>query len=98
MFVFPSYSDGFGLALLEAMACGLPAIASEASIGPEIVTADCGFTSPPGDMDRLVELLRWFDRHRDQLSIMGRQARVQAMGCTWSNYRSLLTEAVSKLT
>ena len=80
------------------MACGLPAIASEASIGPEIVTADCGFTSPPGDMDRLVELLRWFDRHRDQLSIMGRQARVHAMGCTWSSYRSLLTEAVSKLT
>jgi len=97
VFVFPSYSDGFGLALLEAMACGLPAIASEASIGPEIVTAGCGFTSPPGDLDRLVELLRWFDRHRDQLSIMGRQARVQATGCTWSNYRSLLAGAVSKL-
>jgi glycosyltransferase involved in cell wall biosynthesis len=97
VFVFPSYSDGFGLALLEAMACGLPAIASEASIGPEIVTAGCGFTSPPGDLDRLVELLRWFDRHRDELRVMGRQARVQATHCTWSNYRSLLTEAVSKL-
>jgi starch synthase len=97
VFVFPSYSDGFGLALLEAMACGLPAIASEASIGPEIVTAGCGFTSPPGDLDRLVELLRWFDRHRDQLPIMGRQASAQARRCTWSNYRSLLTGAVSKL-
>jgi len=83
--VFPSYSDGFGLALLEAMACGLSAIASEASIGPEIATAGCGFTSPPGDLDRLVELLRWFERPRDQLPIMGRRARV----CTWSNYRSL---------
>jgi glycosyltransferase involved in cell wall biosynthesis len=98
VFVFPSYSDGFGLALLEAMACGLPVIASEASIGPEIVTADCGFTFLPGDMDRLVELLRWFDHHRDQVSIMGRQARVLATGCTWDNYRSLLTAAVSKLT
>ena len=95
--VFPSYSDGFGLALLEAMAYGLPAIACEASIGPEIVTAGCGFTSPPGDLDRLVELLRWFDRLRDQLPIMGRRARVQATGCTWSNYRSLLTGAVSRL-
>jgi alpha-maltose-1-phosphate synthase len=97
VFVFPSYSDGFGMALLEAMACGLPAIASEASIGPEIVTRGCGFTTPPGDLDRLVELLRWFDRHRDKLLVMGQQARIQAARCTWSSYRSLLNGAVSKL-
>ena len=97
VFVFPSYSDGFGLVLLEAMACGLPAIASEASIGPEIITADCGFTTPTGDLDRLVELLRWFDRNRDEVPIMGQQARMQAARCTWSNYRSLVLGAVSKL-
>jgi len=97
VFVFPSYSDGFGLVLLEAMACGLPAIASEASYGPEIITADCGFITPPGDLDRLVEHLRWFDRHRDELPAMGRRARAQAAGCTWSNYRSLVIGAVSKV-
>jgi starch synthase len=97
VFVFPSYSDGFGLALLEAMACGLPAIASEASIGPEIITAGCGFITPTGDLDRLVELLRWFDRHRDELPVMGRQARAEAARCTWSNYRSLVIGAVSKV-
>jgi glycosyltransferase involved in cell wall biosynthesis len=95
--VFPSYSDGFGLVLLEAMACGLPAIASEASIGPEIITAGSGFTTPPGDLDRLVELLRWFDRHRDELPEMGRQARAQAARCTWGNYRSSVIGAVLKL-
>jgi glycosyltransferase involved in cell wall biosynthesis len=97
VFVFPSYSDGFGLALLEAMACGLPAIASEASIGPEIITAGSGFISPSGDLDRLVELLRWFDRHRNKLPAMGREARAEAARYTWSNYRSLVTGAVSKL-
>jgi alpha-maltose-1-phosphate synthase len=97
VFVFPSYSDGFGLVLLEAMACGLPAIASEASIGPEIITADCGFITPTGDLERLVDLLRWFDRHRDEVPAMGRHARVQATRCTWSNYRSLVLGAVSKL-
>jgi alpha-maltose-1-phosphate synthase len=51
--VFPSFSDGFELVLLEAMACGLPAIASEASIGPEIITANCGFVTPPGDLDSI---------------------------------------------
>jgi glycosyltransferase involved in cell wall biosynthesis len=97
VFVFPSFAEGFGLVLLEAMACGLPVIASEASIGPEIITANCGFISPTGDLDRLVELLRWFDRHRDELPAMGREARAQAARCTWSNYRSLVTGAVSKL-
>ena len=36
VFVFPSFFEGFGLVLLEAMACGLPAIASEATAGPDI--------------------------------------------------------------
>ena len=97
MFVFPSYSDGFGLALLEAMACGLPAIASEASVGPEIVTPGCGFIIIPGDLDRMVDLLRWFDQHRNEVPAMGEKARVQAARSTWSNYRSLVTGAVSKL-
>ena len=97
VFVFPSCSDGFGLALLEAMACGLPAIASEASIAPEIITAECGFISPVGDLDRLVELLRWMNRHQDELPALGREARAQAAGFTWSNYRSLVTRAISEL-
>ena len=97
VFVFPTYSDGFGLVLLEAMACGLPAIASEASIGPEIITADSGFIAAPGDLDQMVELLRWFDQHRDELPAMSRNARAGAARSTWSNYRQLVTEAVSKL-
>jgi glycosyltransferase involved in cell wall biosynthesis len=96
VFVFPSFAEGFGLVLLEAMACGLPAIASEASIGPEVITAACGFVSPTGELDRLVELLRWFDQHRNELPAMGREARAEAGRYTWSNYRSLVTGAVSK--
>jgi len=94
--VFPSFSDGFGLVLLEAMACGLPVIASERSIGPEIVTSGCGFLTRPGDLDRLVELLRWFNNHRDDLPAMRREARSQAARCTWDNYRSLVARAALK--
>ncbi|HVT29990.1 MAG TPA: glycosyltransferase family 4 protein [Lacipirellulaceae bacterium] len=94
--VFPSFSDGFGLVLLEAMACGLPVIASEKSIGPEIVTPGCGFLTPPGDIERLVELLRWFNNRRDELPAMRREARSQAARCTWSNYRSLVAQAALK--
>ena len=83
--------------LLEAMACGLPVIASEASGAPEIVTPASGRLMPPGDLDRLVELLRWFDRNRDEIPAMGSEARSQAERCTWANYRSLVAGAVSKL-
>jgi glycosyltransferase involved in cell wall biosynthesis len=97
VFVFPSFAEGFALVLLEAMACGLPVIASEASGASEVLTTGCGFVTSPGDLDRLVDLLRWFDRNRDKLSAMGREARSLAERCTWSRYRSLVTEAVSKV-
>jgi glycosyltransferase involved in cell wall biosynthesis len=97
VFVFPTFSDGFGLVLLEAMACGLPAIASEASIAPEIISPGCGLLTPPGNVDRLVEHLKWFDRNRDEVPRMGLKARQQAERCTWSNYRNTVVRAVSRL-
>ena len=36
MLVFPSFAEGFGLPLLEAMACGLPAAVSGCSALPEV--------------------------------------------------------------
>src|SRR5215472_17554618 len=84
VFVFQSFAEGLALVLLEAMACGLPVIASEPSGAREIMAVGCGFVTPPGDLDQLVELLRWFDLRRDELPAMGREARSQAERCTWS--------------
>ncbi|MCZ7670720.1 MAG: glycosyltransferase family 4 protein [Chloroflexi bacterium] len=47
-FVFPSRREGFGLPVLEALACGVPVVASSATSLPEIV-GDAGFTVDPDD-------------------------------------------------
>jgi glycosyltransferase involved in cell wall biosynthesis len=47
-FVFPSKREGFGLPVLEAMACGTPVVTSSATSLPEVV-GDAGFTVDPDD-------------------------------------------------
>jgi glycosyltransferase involved in cell wall biosynthesis len=93
--VFPSHFEGFGLALIEAMACGLPALASDAGIAPELVTPPGGRVVAAGDVDALVDGLRWFADRRDDLPAMGRAARAQAQAYTWPRYRHAVSEAVA---
>jgi glycosyltransferase involved in cell wall biosynthesis len=50
--VFPSRYEGFGLPVLEALACGTPLITSDTSSLPELV-GDAGFALDPDDTDGL---------------------------------------------
>ncbi len=56
VFVMPSLYEGFGLPLLEAMACGAPVISSDASSLPE-VGGDAAFYFNPRDPDALAAML-----------------------------------------
>lgn len=63
LFLLPSETESFGLAALEAMACGVPVIASRVGGLPEVVTeGESGFLAEVGDVstmtERAVELLR----------------------------------------
>jgi glycosyltransferase involved in cell wall biosynthesis len=95
VFIFPSYFEGFGLVLTEAMACGLPVVASEATAGPDVLNDACGRVIPLGDVDALVESIRWFGANRGKLPMMSLAARARAEQCTWDNYRRAVIEAVA---
>ncbi|MGY4383809.1 N-acetyl-alpha-D-glucosaminyl L-malate synthase BshA [Pedobacter sp. UYP24] len=56
LFLMPSESESFGLAALEAMACKVPAITSNAGGLPELnIDGFCGFMSNVGDVDDMAQ-------------------------------------------
>lgn len=98
VFVFPSFFEGFGLVLLEAMACGLPFIATEASgAGPDLAGPQIGEVIPTGNVDALVEALNKMSKRRHELPTMSLAVRNKACQCTWAKYRQAVSDAVGGL-
>lgn len=59
VFALPSYSEGMPMSLLEAMAAGVPVIATPVGGIPEVVAEGAsGFLAAPGDVATLARLLR----------------------------------------
>ncbi len=77
IFVLPSLYEGFGIAILEAMAAGRPVVATAVGGIPEVVVhGETGLLVPPGDpvalADALHELLAHPERARE-LGVCGRE-------------------------
>lgn len=96
--VFPSLVEGFGLVLLEAMACGIPVITTPNTAGSDILTDGVeGFIVPIRDVEALKEKLEWCYSHPQELASMGQAARRRAEQLTWELYRHKLASRVQEL-
>jgi len=93
LLLFPSFFEGLGIVLLEAMACGLPVVATKESGGPDILDAATGKIISSGDVENLVETLRWFAQNRDRLPAMKSAARAKAETFCWEKYRRAVSAA-----
>ena len=58
LFLFPSHSEGFSLALLEAMARGLPSVATDVGANADMLEQGCGIVVARGDVDAMERAIR----------------------------------------
>jgi glycosyltransferase involved in cell wall biosynthesis len=100
--IVPSRYEGFGLPVLEAMACGTAVLAADASSLPEVV-GPAGDLFPLGESGGLARKLAALSGSREELLQKGRQAVSWARRFTWEEtarrtldvYRSAIEEASS---
>ncbi|HJW57790.1 MAG TPA: glycosyltransferase family 4 protein [Burkholderiaceae bacterium] len=90
----PSISyETFGLALIEAFACGTPVIASRHGAFADLVTDGVtGLLFNPGDAHDLAEKIAWAESHPDKMLEMGQSARIdyEAKYTPQHNYKLLI--------
>lgn len=97
LFVFLSLYEGFGLPVLEAMACGCPVITSNVSSLPEIV-GEAGITVSPYSIEQSYTTILNTLSNENLKSDMRRKGIIQASKFSWENcaretlevYKSLL--------
>lgn len=91
--VLPSNFEGYGLVILEALAHGLPVLASTATGAADLPKSDAVHLFEPENPDHLAEeLIAAKKLNKKDLS---GEARRIAAGCSWESYRQKVREAVS---
>ena len=81
-FVFPSLYEGFGMPVLEAMACATPVLTSTTSSLPE-VAGDAALLVEPCDTAAIADGLRRLASNLQLRAELGARGRVQAARFTW---------------
>ena len=81
VYALSSVTEGLSLSILEAMAAGLPVVATRVGGNPELLDEGrAGRLAPPGDADALADTLTDMLQNREEARRLGEGARVRAQG------------------
>lgn len=83
VFVYPPAYEGFGLPVIEAMACGTPTITTDSSSLPE-AAGDAALLVPPDDITALADSLARLLGDRSLQSDLAARGPAQAARFTWA--------------
>jgi len=83
-FLFPSEYEGFGLPLLEAMACGVPVVCSRTSSLPELA-GEAALLIDPHDAGALTAAIRQIIDHPELASTLRQRGLLQVRHFTWES-------------
>jgi glycosyltransferase involved in cell wall biosynthesis len=98
VFVLPSYAEGVPMAMLEAMAYGLPVVTTAVGGIPDIVTNDCeGLVVSPGEIDQLRHALQTLIENESLRLDLGRSSRSRASQSDIGRYTDELTRIYRRL-
>ncbi len=91
VFIYPSFYEGFGLPVLEAMASGVPVVAANSTSIPE-VAGDCALLVEPNDIGELADAVQQSLDDEDWRERAARCGIARAAELTWTACASKTVE------
>ena len=96
LFALSSIYEGFGIVLVEALACGCPAVSTDCRAGPSEILEDPALLAPVGDPEALAQvMLRALDRPADKAALRASAARFSVERAI-DGYETLMADVLSK--